>query len=148
MKGFITAVSVFGAAAMFAVWALIELVARLAPVLLVGIVAWAVFAGVRARCRRDRYDDRLRELWAQTPRVGRTGPSVRQPVAMPLLRAPHYESFYLVRGDDTSFAVDRGDGYLNFSAPSLPPAIAHQPRVPALRRRARRRRSTRRSTRP
>lgn len=145
MKGFITAIGVIGTSGMFAVWALIEFVARLAPVLIVAVIAWAVVAVVRARGRRVRGDDRLQEPWAQTPRPDASEPAAQQPVAMP--HAPHNEHFYLVRGDDTGFAARRDDGYLNVCAPALPPAVTHQPRVPSLRRR-RHRRATRPRTRP
>lgn len=147
MKGFITAIGVIGTGAMFAAWALLELVARLAPVLIVVVIAWAVVAVMLARGRHVRDDNRLQELWAQTPRQDAAGPPAQQPVTMPLSHAPHHERFYLVRGDDTGFAAHRDDGYLNVCAPALPPAAADQPRVPALRRRYRRR-ATRRSTRP
>jgi len=147
VKGFITAIGVIGTGAMFAAWALLELVARLAPVLIVVVIAWAVVAAVRARGRRVRDDNRLQEQWAQTPRQDAAGPPAKQPAAMPLSHAPHHERFYLVRGDDTGFASHRDDGYLNVCAPALPPAAAHQPRVPALPRRYRRR-ATRRRTRP
>lgn len=144
MKWFLAAVGVSGAGAVFAVWVLIELVARLAPVLIVAAIAWAVFAGIRAR-RRVGDDAHWHERWAQTPRssAAPTPPTVATPVP----HAPHYERFYLVRGDDTGFAADRHDGYLHVSAPVLPPAVVHQSRVPALRRRHRRR-PTRPSTRP
>ena len=147
MKAFITALSVIGIGAMFAVWALLELVARLAPVLIVAGIGWAVVAALRAHGRRVRDDDRLQALWAQTRRQDAVRPPTHQPVAMPLSHAPHRERFYLVRGDDTGFAAHRDDGYLNVCSPALPSAAPHQPRVPALRRRCRRR-ATRRSTRP
>jgi hypothetical protein len=145
VKGFIAAIGVIGVGAMFAVWTLVELVARLAPVLIVAVIAWAVVAAVRARGRRVRGDNRLQELWAQTQRLDAAEPPAQQPVAMP--HAPHYERFYLVCGDDTGFAARREDGYLGVCAPALPPAVAHQPRVRALRRRCNRR-ATRRRTRP
>jgi len=147
VKAFITAFSVIGIGAMFAVWALLELVARLAPVLIVAGIGWAVVAALRAHGRRVRDDDRLQALWAQTRRQDAVRPPTQQPVAMPLSHAPHRERFYLMRGDDTGFAAHRDDGYLNVCSPALPPAAPHQPRVPALRRRCRRR-ATRRSTRP
>jgi hypothetical protein len=147
VKGFITALGVIGAGTMFAVWALLELVARLAPVLIVAVIAWAVVATMRARGRRIRDDNRLPALWAQTRRQDAVRPPTQQPVAMPLSQAPHRERFYLVRGDDIGFAAHRDDGYLNVCSPALPPAAPHQPRVPALRRRCHRR-VTHRSTRP
>lgn len=137
MKAFITALGAIGAGAIFAVWALVELVARLAPLLIVVGVAWAVFAMLHARRRRIRDDRRLQEQWAQTRRHG---------AATPRPYAPHYERFYLVVGDDAGFAADRDDGYFNVCTAALPPALAHQPRVPGLRRS--RRRATRRRTRP
>lgn len=147
MRGFITAIGVIGTSAMFAAWALLELVARLAPVLIVVVIAWAVVTVVHARGRRVRDDDRLQERWAQTPRLDAVRPPAQQPAAMPLPHASHHERFYLARGEDTGFASHRDDGYLNVCAPALPPTAAHQPRVPALPRRCHRR-ATRRSTRP
>jgi len=147
VKVFITALGVIGAGIMFAVWALLELVARLAPLLIVAVIAWAVVATMRARGRRVRDDNRLQALWAQTRRQDAVRPLTQQPVAMPLSHAPHRERFYLVRGDDAGFAAHRDDGYLNVCAPALPPAALHQPRLPARRRRCRRR-ATHRSTRP
>ncbi|WP_454561740.1 hypothetical protein [Mycobacterium haemophilum] len=147
VKGFITALGGIGTGAMFAVWALIELVTRLASVLVVMIIAWAVFAVVRARRRRIRDDERLQELWAQTARVDAARPPAHQQVALPQPYAPHYEPFYLVRGDDTGFAADRDDGYLNVCAPALPSSGLHQLHLPARRRRCRRR-PTRRRRRP
>lgn len=140
MKGLTTAIGVMGAGATFAVWTLLELVARLAPVLIVGLSAWAVVAAVRAHGRRVRDNNRLQELWEQTPRL-----DAPRPPTMPLPHVPHHERFYPVRGDDAGFAAHRDDGYLNVGAPALPPAALPRPRVPALQRR---RRATRRSTRP
>ncbi len=131
MKGFITALGVIGAAAMFAVCALVELVSRLAPLLIAIGIAWVVFAVMRARRRRIHDDDRLQQQWAQARRLGAARPPA-QPAA-PARYTRHYERFYVVRGDDTRFAADRDDGYLNVCAPALPPAVAHQPHVPALR---------------
>jgi hypothetical protein len=147
VKAFITALGVIGTGTIFAVWALLELIARLAPVLIVAVIAWAVVAMMRARGRRIRDDNRLQALWARTWRQEAVRPPTQQPVAMPPSHAPHRERFYLVRGDDTGFAAHRDDGYLNVCSPALPPAAPHHPRLPALRRRCHRR-ATHRSTRP
>lgn len=147
MKGFITTLAVFGAATMFAVWTLIEIVTRLAPVLIVAVIGWAVVAAVRAHGRHRRDDNRLQELWAQTPRLDAPCPPTHRPVTAPPPQAPHDERFSLVRGEDTGFSARRTDGYLHVCASALPPTAAHRPRRPAPRRYCRQC-TTRRSNRP
>lgn len=147
MKGFIAALAVIGAGATFAVWTLIEVVTRLAPLLIVVAIGWAVVATVSARSRHRRDDNRLQELWAQTPRPDAIRPPTQQPVAAPPPHTPHYQRPSLVREADTGFTARRNDGYLNVCASTLPPAAAHQPRQP-VRQRCCRRCTTRRSNRP
>ncbi|MBY0441863.1 MAG: hypothetical protein K2Q25_06965 [Mycobacteriaceae bacterium] len=147
MKGFLAALSVIGAGAIFTVWTLIEVVTRLAPVLIVAVIGWVVVATVSAHGRHRRDDDRLHELWAQTPRTDAIRPPIQQPVAVPPPHTPHYQRPSLVREDDTGFTARRNYGYLNVCASTTPPAAAHQPRQPLPQRRCRRC-TTRRSNRP
>lgn len=75
------------------------------------------------------------------------GPSVPLPPKM-----PHYERFYLVRGDDAGLRSPRTDGYVKVAAPNLPAArpqpARRKPNMPRIERAYARRRPSNPRTRP
>ena len=146
MKTLVAIIGACGVAAVFLAIAVAELLIRLAPLLILLAIGWAVFKVVRAQRRRDTDSARLQAQWLHTPAAAIPLPAVAPSV--PAL-TPHYERVYLVTGEDSGFSADRSDGYLNVAAPALPPARAAAAPLPSLAaRRAARRRPTRRSVRP
>ncbi|MDT5368439.1 MAG: hypothetical protein QOC62_2870 [Mycobacterium sp.] len=149
MKTLAAIIGACGVAAVFLAIAVAELLIRLAPLLILLAIGWAVFKVVRAQRHRDADSARLQAQWLQTPQAVIPAPAVT-PSLPPL--TPHYERVYLVAGEDSGFGAGRSDGDLNVAAPALPPgrpAEAPAAPLPSLAaRRAARRRPTRRSDRP
>ncbi|MGV7254578.1 hypothetical protein PJI20_10145 [Mycobacterium kansasii] len=116
MKGLVAVLAAMAAGVVFVAIALIEIVERIAPLLVIGGFAWAVFAVVQARRRRRTVgdQDRLSRVWAHNPASLPPSPSPVPPVT------PHRERVYLVAGQDTGFGAHRSDGYLSVQAGPLP----------------------------
>jgi hypothetical protein len=146
MKTLAAIIGACGVAAVFLAIAVAELLIRLAPLLILLAIGWAVVKVVRAQRRRDADSARLQAQWLHTPTA--TTPLPTTTPSAPAL-TPHYERVYLVTGADSGFGADRSDGYLNVAAPALQPARAAAAPLPSLAaRRTVRRRPTRRSVRP
>jgi hypothetical protein len=146
MKTVAAIIGACGVAAVFLAIAVAELLIRLAPLLILLAIGWAVFKVVRAQRHRDADSARLQAQWLHAPQALIPAPAVT-PSLPPL--TPHYERVYLVAGEDSGLGAGRSDGYLSVAAPALPPghpAAAPLPSPAA--RRAARRRPTRRSSRP
>ena len=87
MKGFLAMVGLLVTVVAVIVAALIELLIKLAPLLVAVVCVWALVRMVRAR-RRRADDDRLLRLWAQPLEAPAPAPA-------PLGHRPH---LYVVRG--------------------------------------------------
>jgi hypothetical protein len=146
MKTLAAIIGACGVAAVFLAIAVAELLIRLAPLLILLAVGWAVFKVVRAQRRRGADSARLQAQWLHTHQAVIPAPAVT-PSLPPL--TPHYERVYLVAGEDSGFGAGRSDGYLNVATPALPPGRPAAAPLPSLAARAgARRRPTRRSVRP
>nr|VTP03862.1 hypothetical protein BIN_B_05284 [Mycobacterium riyadhense] len=92
---------------------MVELLAKLAPLLIVGVVAWAAVMACRARQRRP------------VPATGGVRTGVIDVAAGPQYALPprmqHQERVYVIRGEETGLSTLRPDGYLKVSADQLPP---------------------------
>lgn len=136
---------------------LADLVARLAPLMVLGAIVWLV---MRYRARPHPQGMGAPAVMpvvagptlAATPaptsvRAESAGPAVPLPPKM-----PHYERFYLVRGDDTGLQSPRTDGYVKVAARNLPTAppqpARRKPQVPRIKRVSARRRTGTPRTRP
>lgn len=136
---------------------LADLVARLAPLVVLGAIVWFVVLH-RARQRQQGMGSAgvvpvvAGPIPAPAPTptfvpAASAGPSAPLPPKM-----PHYERFYLVRGDDTGLQSPRTDGYVKVAAPNLPAARPQPARrkshVPRIERASARRRPGTPRTRP
>ena len=88
MKGFLAMVGLLVTVVALIVAAVIELLIKLAPLLVAVVCVWALVRMVRARRRRRADDDRLLRLWAQPLEAP-------APTPAPLRHRPH---LYVVRG--------------------------------------------------
>ncbi|ETA91840.1 hypothetical protein O982_24940 [Mycobacterium avium 10-5581] len=137
MKGLVAAVATVMTVLVAITVAIVELLIKLAPLLIVAGCLWAVLKLVRAqRARMAADDQRLVQAWAHQP-------VAYQPVAAPTAQVvpeallppviAHRERMYVVRGEDTGLVSDRDDGYVHVSANVLPrvhrlPATYHHRR--------------------
>lgn len=121
MKALLSALAVCAILVLFAALTVVELLIRLAPLLIVAAIGWALVAAARARRRRHADDARLLQVWAQ-----QHTPAAAHPPLAPSHPAParaHRERAYLV-GHDTGVTAPRVDPYLHVDTPALPPAVA------------------------
>ena len=119
MKALGAAIGVGVVSVAFLLIAVVDVLERLAPLLICLAIAWAAFSVIRARRRSSADDKRLLALWSPPPRIAAAPPS--PPTAASPALNPHRERRYLVAGEDTGFASERPDGYLQVFGPALPP---------------------------
>ncbi len=130
MKALLSALAICAILVLFAALTLVELLIRLAPLVIVVAIGWTLVAD----------DARLVQMWAQHP-----AQAVPSPPAPPTRPAPvHRERTYLIAGRDIGFATPCEDPYLNVGTPA--PPTAHRP--PPRRPRRAHRRARRGNTRP
>lgn len=151
VKTMIACIAVWFSAAAFAVLVVIELVARLLPLLIVLSLIWLLIVFVRRK-----------ELGPQPPQTHPAAMTATPESSTPAASAPvtrgHSPALppvtaaaarrYLIAGVDAGFNADRADGYLRLDPPHTagnPPARHHQPALRQLpaRRRAQRNGTTR-----
>ncbi|WP_301150346.1 hypothetical protein [Mycobacterium simiae] len=138
MKVLAAGLAVAVTAMAFALVVLAELVARLAPLLLVGAAVWVVLALHRGR-RRDRPATPVAEQRAAPGAAGEVSAPPLAPPLPPMM--VHHDRVYVVRGDDTGLLAQRADGYVKVSASALPaPRPLRSLRAPELGQPVRRRR--------
>lgn len=148
MKGLVAAVATVTTVLAAITLAIVELLVKLAPLLVVAACLWAALKLVRAhRARMAADDQRLVQAWAHQPVAQPTAQAAPEALLPPVIA--HRQRMYVVRGEDTGLVCDRDDGYVNVSANVLPrvqrlPATYHHrrkftPRRSAVRRSGRRR---------
>jgi len=114
MKGILAVFGVGATLMVLLVAAIVQLIMRLAPLLILTAAAYAVFAAARARrCRRAPGPDHLEVLWATGPHAA-YAPTVPPPVR------PHQQRTYLVMHQDSGFTAARPYGYLTLQPHPLP----------------------------
>ncbi len=128
MKGLAALLAMGASVLMLLAITLVEMVAKLAPLLAAGGCVWAGVIVWRAhQRRRDLFENRARTQLSQALTVPHHSMPAPTPTLAPCLdalppRMHHQERVYLVRGDDTGLGTLRPDGYLKVSADKLPPA--------------------------
>ncbi|MCA2304827.1 hypothetical protein JF770_14760 [Mycobacterium intracellulare] len=111
--------------------AIVELLIKLAPLLVAAGCLWGAVKLIRAhRARQAADEQRLLQPWSRP--APQSSPQVGASTLLPPVIA-HRERMYVVRGEDTGLASDRDDGYVNVSAAALPrvhrlPAAYHHRR--------------------
>lgn len=139
MKGLVAAVATLMTVLVAITLAIVELLVRLAPLLVAAACLWTAFKLIRAhRARRAAEDQRLVQVWSQ-PVAQPAAQAAPQALLPPVIA--HRQRMYVVRGEDTGLVADRDDGYVNVSANVLPrvhrlPATYHHRRKFASRRTA------------
>jgi hypothetical protein len=132
MKGLVAAVATVMTVLVAITVAIVELLIKLAPLLIVAGCLWVVLKLVRAhRARMAADDQRLVQAWAHQPVAAPTAQVVPEALLPPVIA--HRERMYVVRGEDTGLVSDRDDGYVHVSANVLPrvqrlPATYHHRR--------------------
>jgi hypothetical protein len=131
MKALVAMVAVLMTVIAAITLAIVELLIKLAPLLVAAGCLWGAVKLVRAHRARQAADaQRLMQAWSRP--VPQASPQAAPSTLLPPVIA-HRERMYVVRGEDTSLTSDRDDGYLNVSATALPcvqrlPATYHHRR--------------------
>jgi hypothetical protein len=145
MKGLVAIFGLLMAVIVVITFVIVELLVKLAPLLVAATCIWGAVKVMRAhRARRAADQDRLRRRWGQP--VGEL-PELTPTAPVPPVIA-HRERACVVRGDDTGLLSNRDDGYVRVSAQPVPRverlSASHQQRRPMVPRRTAARRSERR----
>ncbi|VBA32400.1 hypothetical protein LAUMK4_05741 [Mycobacterium persicum] len=131
MKGLLAMCAAVSVIAVAIAYMVVELLIKLAPFVVAGLVAWGVVKLVRTRRARQRLEEqRLIQLWTE-PLASPGAPAAPLALLPPVIA--HRERMYVVRGEDAGLSSDRDDGYVNVSAHTLPrverlPASYHRRR--------------------
>jgi hypothetical protein len=131
MKGLVATVAVLMTVIAAIMLAIVELLIKLAPLLVVAGCVWLAVKLIRAhRARQAAEEQRLMQAWSRPASQYPAQPAPSTPLP-PLIA--HRERMYVVRGEDTGLVSDRDDGYVNVSATALPrvhrlPATYHHRR--------------------
>jgi hypothetical protein len=122
MKGLVATVAVLMTVIAAIVLAIVELLIKLAPLLVAAGCVWVAVMLIHAhraqRARRAADEQRLMQAWSR-PAL-QAAPQVAPSTLLPPVIA-HRERMYVVRGEDTGLVSNRDDGYVNVSATALPP---------------------------
>lgn len=131
MKGLVATAAVLMTVIAAIVLAIVELLIKLAPLLVAAACLWGAAKLIGAhRARGAADEERLKQDLSRTAPQG--PPQAAPSTPLPPVIA-HRERMYVVRGEDTGLASDRDDGYVKVSATALPrvqrlPATYHHRR--------------------
>lgn len=118
MKGLVATVAVLMTVIAATVFAIVELLIKLAPLLVAAGCGWVAVKLIRGhRARRAADEQHLMQAWSR-PAL-QAPPQVAPSTLLPPVIA-HRERMYVVRGEDTGLVSNRDDGYVNVSATALP----------------------------